>query len=255
MDVFECIETRRTVRNYGAGDIPLEKLVQILDAGTDAPSAGNTQPWEFIIVTEQEVKDKLCEVSLRQSQLKEAPLLIVVLANKKTYSLKYGDRGKNFYCIQDTAACVQNMLLATHALGLGACWIGAFDEGGVRTALNISDDDILPVAILTIGNVIPYSGSVKPQRIDIDKKVWAEKYGEKVKWILPPQRKQRFKLEPMDQHLGKLKEKMDTTVSEISEKTRKPDEKEDVKEKKDIKDKEKKPIKKSFSDFFKKLTG
>jgi nitroreductase len=238
MEVFECIETRRTIRDFDKGDIPLEKLVQILDAGTDAPSAGNTQPWEFIVVTEKNVKENLYNAALGQNHLKQAAVLIVVLANRNRSSLRHGKRGKELYSIQDTAACIQNMLLATHALGLGACWVGAFDESEASSVLGIQDSEIRPVAIIAIGN--PGYGEVKrPDRLELDKIVWAEKYGEKPKWILPPQRKHRFSYEPLDQQIGKAREKLDEKMTEMQEKGQDQTEV-----------KEEKPKRRSFLDFF-----
>jgi nitroreductase len=218
MDVFECIDTRRSVRKFAEGDIPLEKLVQILDAGTDAPSAGNTQPWEFIIVTEQGAKDKLYEAALRQEHVKKSSVLIAVLANMNRSALRYGKRGKELYCIQDTAACMQNMLLTVHALGLAGCWVGAFDEAAVKNILGIADEEIRVVAMLPIGNPISYEENPKPPRMELDKVAWAERYGQKPKWILGPQRRHRFEYEPLDTHLIKAKEKIDSKITELDKK-------------------------------------
>ncbi|OGI15802.1 hypothetical protein A3K63_00325 [Candidatus Micrarchaeota archaeon RBG_16_49_10] len=247
MDVFECIQGRRSVRAYGKESVPVEKIVQIIDAGLDAPSAGNTQPWEFIIVSDKKVKEEVYNVSLQQEHIKKASTLIVVLANKKRFSSKYGDRGRELYCIQDTAACTENMLLAAHALGLGACWVGAFDELRLKGVLGITDDDIKPVVILTIGETVPYEIPENPGRIAMDKITWAERYGEKPKWILPYQRKHRLSYEPLDQTLIKAKEKIDEKISQASEK-------EASKASETEKKGTEKPKKKGFLDFFRKLT-
>jgi nitroreductase len=243
MDVFECIETRRSVRKYGTGGIPLDKVVQILDAGTDAPSAGNVQPWEFIVITDEKVKDEIYNVSLSQEHIKKAPVLIAVLANRKKASLRYGKRGRDFYCIQDTAACVQNMLLAAHALGIGACWVGAFDDIRLSAALGITDDEIKPVAIITLGEPIPYETSQKPERVEMDKITWAERYGDRPRWILPYQRKHRFSYEPLGERAEKLVGDINAKVSEIG----KPAEKQ-------AETKDNPPAKRKFFDIFRKGT-
>ncbi|MCK4483131.1 nitroreductase family protein, partial [Candidatus Bathyarchaeota archaeon] len=107
----------------------MEKLV---DSARWAPSAGNTQPWRFIIVRKPEIKRKLAAAALGQSFVEEAPVVIVVCADEDRSSMGYGVRGKTLYCIQDTAAAIQNIHLAAYSLGLGTCWIGAFREEEAR---------------------------------------------------------------------------------------------------------------------------
>lgn len=76
--------------------------------------------------------------------------MIVVCADEKRSSTAYGNRGKLLYCLQDTAAATQNILLTAHSLGLGSCWVGAFDEESARKALN-TPKEVRPVAIIPIG--------------------------------------------------------------------------------------------------------
>ncbi len=75
----------------------------------------------------------------------------MVCANQMLSAGGYGSRGANLYCLQDTAAATQNMLLAAHAMGLGACWVGAFKEEEARKVLNISNG-VRPVAIVPVGH-------------------------------------------------------------------------------------------------------
>ena len=77
-------------------------------------------------------------------------MVIVVCADEKRSSMGYGIRGKLLYCLQDTAAATQNILLTAHSLGLGSCWVGAFDEESAREALN-TPEGVRPVVILPIG--------------------------------------------------------------------------------------------------------
>lgn len=116
-----------------------------------APSAGNIQPWEFIVVRKPEVKRELSEAAGDQKFIEKAPVVIVVCANAVRSSKRYGSRGTDLYCIQDTAAATQNMMLAAHALGLASCWVGAFDEEEARKVLNIPVG-VRPVAIVPIGH-------------------------------------------------------------------------------------------------------
>jgi nitroreductase len=172
MDVMEAINDRRSIRRFKGTDIEDTMLMTILEAGNLAPSAGNLQPRDFIVVKEQMIKEKLAIAALGQGFVEEAPLVIVVCANLERVS-PYGDRGIELYCIQDAAASIQNMLLAIHALGLGCCWIGAFNEEVVTKILEIPDD-VRPVAILPIG--FPDESPRMPPRINVEDLLHYEKW-------------------------------------------------------------------------------
>jgi len=216
MDIFECIEKRRSTRTYDRKDVPNELIVQIITAGTYAPSVGNIQPWEFIIVRDRKIKKELSVAALRQKHVENAPTLIVVLANKEKSGMRYKDRGRNLYCIQDTAACIENMLLACTALGLGACWTGAFEEDKVKTILK-TPENLRPVAILTIGFPVPYEKQFKPSRISFEEITWEDQYGKEPKWIMKLGTKSRFEWKPLDQQIEKLKERTETLKTEKKE--------------------------------------
>jgi len=150
MDVYEAIVSRRSIRAFKLDNIPEKILNKILEAAWWAPSAGNLQAREFILVTDPELKRKLCNAALGQSFIEEAPIDIVVCANERRSAQRYGQRGKELYCIQDATASVQNILLAAHALGLGTCWVGAFSEENVSEALNLPNG-VKPIAIIPLG--------------------------------------------------------------------------------------------------------
>jgi nitroreductase len=155
MEVEEAIKGRRSIRAFKPQDIPEETVERLIDAARHAPSAGNIQPWEFIIVRKPETKTKLVQAT-HQSFIEEAPVVIVVCADENRSSTRYGIRGETLYCIQDTAAATQNILLTAHSLGLGTCWIGAFNEDEAKKALK-TPVGIRPVAMIPIGypNRIP----------------------------------------------------------------------------------------------------
>ena len=159
MDVFEAIKTRRSIRAFTEEEVSDEEIEKILDAARWAPSAGNIQPWIFVIVRDPKRKRRLSEAALNQLFIEEAPVVIVVCADQERSGRVYGRRGSDLYCIQDTAAAIQNLLLAAHALGLGACWVGAFNEDAVRHVLNIPDG-VRPVAIIPMGRP-----AVKPRAV------------------------------------------------------------------------------------------
>jgi nitroreductase len=173
LDVFDAIKGRRSVRAFKKLDLPQEILEKILDAARWAPSAGNIQPWEFIVVRRMETKLKLVKAALDQRFIAEAPVVVVVCANVDMSAMSYGSRGQNLYCIQDTAAATQNILLATYALGAGACWIGAFLEDTVRKVLDLPPE-IRPVAIVPIG--YPAGHPISPSRRSLSEVVHEEKF-------------------------------------------------------------------------------
>ncbi len=207
METFDCIESRRSVRKYDKKDVPDEMIAEILTGGTYAPSAGNMQEWEFIVVKDKEKKRKLSEASLRQSQLIEAPVVIVVLANLEKIGEKYKERGKQVYALQDTAACVQNMLLVAHDLDLGACWIGAFDEDEVGNIVEIPDK-FRVTGMVTVGFPIPYEQQQKVNRIPFERLTWQDRYGQEVKWLMDYSRKSRFEWKPLDQQIEELSRRL-----------------------------------------------
>jgi len=150
MELLEAIKGRRSIRAFKQQDVPEETVEKLIDAARHAPSAGNIQPWEFVVVRNLEVKRKLARAALNEAFVEEAPVVIVVCANEMRSSMGYGFRGKTLYCIQDTAAATQNILLTAYSLGLGACWIGAFNEDEAKLALN-APEGIRPVAIIPVG--------------------------------------------------------------------------------------------------------
>lgn len=150
MDVLKAVKGRRSIRAFKSDDVSPKIVEKLLDAAIWAPSAGNIQPWEFIVVRKPEIKSALAEAALDQTFIEEAPIVIVVCANKNRSSQRYGVRGRTLYCLQDTAAAIQNILLIAYSLGLGTCWVGAFREEEARKILKIPQG-IKPVAIVPVG--------------------------------------------------------------------------------------------------------
>ena len=150
MNVLEAIRGRRSVRAYISREVPEHLVSELIEAACWAPSAGNIQPWEFIVIRNSETKLELVRAALGQSFIAQAPVVVVVCANERRSAERYGDRGSSLFCIQDTAAAIQNMLLTAHSFGLGTCWIGAFQEDRARQILNIPEE-ARPIAMVPIG--------------------------------------------------------------------------------------------------------
>lgn len=176
MNVEECIKTRRSIRKYQDKQVDWEKISQILDAGKFAPSAGNIQNWKFIVVRKEDVIRKLAQASFDQDWMQDSPVHIVIAAEPKKAERFYGSRGERLYTIQSCSAAIQNMLLTAKDIGLGSCWVGAFDEEKVKRALNMPED-VVPQAIITIG--YPDENPDLPSRIELEHQVYLDKWGSK----------------------------------------------------------------------------
>ena len=140
MDVFEAIKSRKSVRAYDSRPIPNEILLRILEAGRLAPSAGNVQPWHFIVVTDGEKRKRLAQARYARF-LAESPVVIVGCGDQKA--------SPRWYMIDVTIALEHIVLAATNE-GLGTCWIGSFSEDEIREMLKIPEN-FRVVALLAIG--------------------------------------------------------------------------------------------------------
>ena len=174
MDFFEVISNRRSIRIFEKEqEIPETIVKKILESAILAPSAGNRQSWDFIVVTNSEIKQQLVRAALGQGFIAKASVVIVVCANQNRSAALYGRRGRDLYCIQDTAAATQTMLLTITALGYGAVWVGAFDEEPVREILKIPQG-VRPMAIIPIG--VPKRIPKATPRLPIEELIHHETY-------------------------------------------------------------------------------
>jgi nitroreductase len=149
MDLKEAIERRHSIREFSNKSISIEIINEILEYANLAPSSGNLQARDFIIVDDDQQKIRLSKASLNQMFISEAPYVIVVCANLNRI-LPYGKRGIENYCIQDVAASVEHILLLAVDSGLGACWIGAFNDNEVSKIIGCPKY-IKPIALIPIG--------------------------------------------------------------------------------------------------------
>ena len=149
-NAIDFILKRYSCRNFRSDPLQEGDLERLMEALRRAPSAGNCQPWFFYVVTKREVKERLSRAAHNQSFIINAPVIFVVCANIDEAALGYGERGRTLYCLQDTAAATENLLLAATALGYGSCWIGAFEEEEAGEALNVPHS-LRPVAMIPVG--------------------------------------------------------------------------------------------------------
>ena len=172
MDLIKSIEARTSVREFTSEDVPEEIVTEALRLAVLAPSAGNLQARDFVVVRDPETKKKLAKGAFGQEFVQEAPVVIVVCANLNRIR-NYGSRGTNLYCIQDSAAAVEHILLYAASQGFGSCWVGAFDEKEVAMVLSLPDCD-RPVAMIPIGR--PSEAPRRTPRLSIDTVVHREKW-------------------------------------------------------------------------------
>jgi len=168
MDALELIKTRRSIRRYKKAAVPEDLVEKILEAGRWAPSASNSQPWEFIILRAGKIKEEVAKATTYGKFLADAPLGIAVVIDPKAST----------HPVEDGAITTQNMLLAAHALGLGACWIGSLGaayEGKVKEILRIPKEKRV-LSIISIG--FP-AESPKSTRKEIEEITFTDSYRRK----------------------------------------------------------------------------
>jgi nitroreductase len=191
MDILRFIKSRRSVRKFLDKPVELDKIAIVLEAARWAPSAGNCQPWRFVVVTD---KKKTCKFDpvFRQPWVEKAPVVIVVLAVPAISQRRYGG-GSNYY-VMDCSAAIQNMLLMAHGLGLGAVWIGAFSKEAVREQLNIPGKyevmALVPIGYYSTENSVKYDSIIfsnfeRSWRRSLDKIAFAESLD--VPWKIKPE--------------------------------------------------------------------
>ena len=148
MKFIELARRRCSIRGYKPDPIPEELLNEVLEAGRLAPSAKNLQPYHFIVVRSKEGLDALAE-AYPAPFFREAPVAIVVCVEPSKGWTRERHDGKN-YCEVDAAIAVDHMTLAAEDLGLGTCWVAAFDPVRVHEAMGLPEG-IIPLILLSLG--------------------------------------------------------------------------------------------------------
>ncbi|NWF94433.1 MAG: nitroreductase family protein [Syntrophaceae bacterium] len=143
---MEAILSRRSIRQYTSQKVSDHLVRELLEAAMSAPSANNEQPWHFVILDDRKIMSEIPKFHPYSSMLREAPLAILVCVD-----LSLGSEG---FLVQDGSAATENILIAAHARGLGAVWLGVYPLkeriNGMRRLLGIPDR-ILPLALISMG--------------------------------------------------------------------------------------------------------
>jgi len=143
-EIFE----RRSIRRYTSEPVSEEQLTKLLKAAMAAPSAGNEQPWEFIVVRDRMLLNKIADVHPYASMLREAPLAVIICGDHKRE--KY-----NGFWVQDCSAATENLLIEAQSLGLGAVWLGVYpNENRVKDLKKLFNipEHVTPLCVVAVGH-------------------------------------------------------------------------------------------------------
>lgn len=170
MDAMEAIRTRRSVRRYTDEPVTDGEILAVLKAGMQAPSARNQQPWAFVVVRDRKILDEITQVHPYAKMLAQAQAAIAVCGDTARQQAEG-------YWVQDCSACTQNILLAAHALGLGAVWLGVHPREErvveIRRLLELPDT-VFPLGLISVGR--PAEVPEHQDRFDISR-VHVDRWG------------------------------------------------------------------------------
>ncbi|MFA6372723.1 MAG: nitroreductase family protein [Methanothrix sp.] len=158
METLQAIKTRRSIRKFLDKPVSRDMLREILEAAMFAPSAGNEQPWQFIVLDDREFLDEVPNICATASMCRQSPLAILVCGDSSL------EKYPGFW-IEDCSAAVENLLLAAHAQGLGAVWTGVYPMNDRVEALRrrlALPKEITPFALVALG--YPNEAPATPKR-------------------------------------------------------------------------------------------
>jgi nitroreductase len=152
-DFIHFLKSRSSVRSYEHVTLTEEEIEYILGCAATAPSAGNLESWDVVVVTDEEVRAALSQAAFDQVHVEQAAAAFVVCANYVRSMSRYSERGI-LYGLEDAVIACTYMMLGAHAKNLQTCWTGAFDDDEVRGILDLPQH-IRPVALLAVGRGYP----------------------------------------------------------------------------------------------------
>ena len=149
MEFFDVLYQRQSIRSFTDKKLSQDEIKRLLDAAIHAPSACNMQSWYFYAVSDRGVLDTLCDKKGFADWAAKAPVVFVVCTDSGAIVERFGPRAEIFP-VQDTALAVQNILLSARAMGLGGCFMGAFNPDVLCEVLSIPKKHV-PVAVVPVG--------------------------------------------------------------------------------------------------------
>ena len=146
-DVLKLIQSRRSIRKYADALVDDKQVETLLRAAMSAPSAGNEQPWEFVVIRDEATRAKIVEFHAHGKPVVDAALGILVCGDMNR--VKYDEMW-----VQDCSAAVENLLIAARGIGLGTCWIGIYPrEERMKGMAELCElpDNVTPFALIAVG--------------------------------------------------------------------------------------------------------
>lgn len=165
-DFFETVRHRHSVRRYQP-DMPVEseRLHAILEVACSAPSAGDLQSYQIIVVQDAEERQALSQAAEGQQFIAEAPVSLVFCAIPQRSGAEFGPRGQHLYALQDATIAAAYAQLACVAAGMASAWVGKFDETSVVDLLDLNEN-LHPIALLTLGYAAEIPADTPRRRLD-----------------------------------------------------------------------------------------
>jgi len=213
MEVFDCIRTRRSVRKYKEQPVPWDNIVEILQSAKYAPCAGNIWNLKFIVIKNEDKRRAIAEACTQQYWMQDAPIHIVIVSEPEKAEKYYGTRGVRLYTQQAAGAAIQDMLLTANSLGLGTCWVGAFDEEDIRHICNMPEH-LNVQGIIAVG--YPDETPQMPPKYRIEHIMFFEKWWGRIEspktgiglWSPPIQKAVKEAHKRIKKHIEKVKGKI-----------------------------------------------
>ncbi|MDD1729551.1 MAG: nitroreductase family protein [Methanospirillum sp.] len=171
-DFGQFLSTRRSVRRYQDREVEPELLDTILKMGEKAPSAGNVESWDIVVVRDPSVREFLADAALQQEHIAHAPVVLVVCANYVRSMARYSERGI-LYALEEATIVATYLMLGAQAAGLATCWTGGFDDEQVRDILKLPTH-IRPVTLLTLG--YGAEAAISPVRRDVQEHIHQDEW-------------------------------------------------------------------------------
>ena len=166
-DFASVVKRRRMIRRYTDRPVSEDAVTRLLRYAVRAPSAGNLQPWEFIVVRDPAVRADLAKAAMNQRSVATAPVIVATCADVQRMGEKYGTRGA-FYSLVDTAFASLLILLGATEQGLGACFVGAYDPAAVAKIFGLPDH-VRPVGLITLGHPAEEPRKPSGKRIPLER--------------------------------------------------------------------------------------
>ena len=173
METERAIRERRSTREFSSKQVKFEDLVKILETARLSPRAGNIETFRFVVVSDPKKKNQLAKICIDQNFIENATYLVVVCSEIVQLKRFYKERSEK-YLKQQVGAAIENMLITATSLGLGSCWIGAFDESAIKALLRVPDGYEIE-AVVAIGNALR-APSI-PKKFDLNMLVYFDVFG------------------------------------------------------------------------------